>query len=316
MNQSLLYRVNLISINQVEDDGSVSGILERSYDVPQIRLRELLNGISYNDITELWEVSYIGSKNSKSHYVVILEDSTLLCTCMFILNQGMICRHQLRVLIESKKVIFHISLIHTRWFNSNPSDSTSFITIVNGERRHTAIPLSYMNNLRTENVYTPIIRGQVSKKIKYGTAMSIAKTSVQIAVMEDVTSELIGILTQFIMKYRRSTGLSIDTPNNIISFSDTEGNKGIESQGPSIQDDRQPLSVLPEVSNPEYHKPKGRPPKQYKSAVEDNRVISGKSGDVTVQKTCSYCSGKGHNIRGCSKYKANSANNKENEYIE
>ena len=53
MNQSLLYRVNLILINQVEDDGSVSGILERSYDVSQIHLQELLNDISYNDITEL-----------------------------------------------------------------------------------------------------------------------------------------------------------------------------------------------------------------------------------------------------------------------
>jgi len=101
--------------------------------------------------------------------------------------------------------------------------------IVNGERRHTAIPLSYMNNLRTENVYTSIIRGQVSKKIKYKTVMSIAKTSIQITIIENVTFELIRILMQFIMKYCRNMGLSIDIPNNIISFSDTEDNKGIES---------------------------------------------------------------------------------------
>src|SRR6266540_5815408 len=130
---------------------------------------------------------------------------------MFIVNQGMIYHHQLRVLIKSKKVIFYISLIHICWFNSNLSDSISFITIVNGERRHIAIPLSYMNNLRTENVYTLIIRGQVSKKIKYGTAISIIKMSVQIVVMKDVTFELIRILMQFIMKYRKSTDLSIDT---------------------------------------------------------------------------------------------------------
>ncbi len=148
---------------------------------------------------------------------------------MFIVNQGMIYHHQLRVLIKSKKVIFYISLIHICWFNSNLSDSISFITIVNGERRHIAIPLSYMNNLRTENVYTSIIRGQVSKKIKYKTVMSIAKTSIQITIIENVTFELIRILMQFIMKYCRNMGLSIDIPNNIISFSDTEDNKGIES---------------------------------------------------------------------------------------
>ena len=94
MNQSLLYQASLISINQVEEkDGNISGILERSHDVPQIRLRELLNGISYNDITEFWKVSYIASNNFKLHYVVILKDSTLLCTYMFIVNQGMLCHY-------------------------------------------------------------------------------------------------------------------------------------------------------------------------------------------------------------------------------
>ncbi|CAB4420234.1 unnamed protein product [Rhizophagus irregularis] len=315
MNQSLLYQANLISIDRVEDnDGNFSDILEHSYDIPQIRLRDLLSGISYNDINELWEVSYIASKISKSHYVVILEDSTILCTCMFIVNQGMICRHQFRVLIQSEKAIFHISHIHARWFKSNLDLSTNFITIANGKRNHTAIPLSYMNQLRTDNVYTPMIREKVNKKIQFGSTMSVAKTCIQIAVTEDVTAELIGILIQFIMKYRRSTGLSIENTGSAVSFSGTESLQ--DSQGSSIQNYHQPLSILPEISNPEYHKPKGRPPKRYRSVVENNHVTSGKSNDATVQKTCSYCSGKGHNIRGCSKYKAESSANKENEHYE
>ncbi|CAB5122944.1 unnamed protein product [Rhizophagus irregularis] len=255
MNQSLLYQANLVSINQVEDEetnfnNSVLGILGNSHNIPQIRLRELLNSISYNDITEIWEVSYIASKTSKSHYVVILKDATLLCTCMFIVNQGMICRHQFRVLIQSDNVIFHISHIHTRWFNLSsdpPTNSTGFITIVNGEKNHTTIPLSYMNQLRTDNIYTPTIREKVNKKIQYGAAMSIAKTSIQIAVTEDVTAELIRILTQFIMKYRRSTSLGIEKSTESLQ----------DLQGSSIQDNPQPLSVLPDISNPEYHKPKG-----------------------------------------------------------
>ncbi|CAB4377221.1 unnamed protein product [Rhizophagus irregularis] len=310
MNQSLLYQVNLVSINQIEDEESNvnNGILGHSHDIPQIHLRDLLNGISYNDIIEIWEVSYIASKTSKSHYVVILKDATLLCTCMFIVNQGMICCHQFRVLIQSDNAIFHISHIHTRWFNLSsdlPTNSTGFITIINGEKNHTTIPLSYMNQLRTDNVYTMMIREKVNKKIQYGAAMSIAKTSIQIAVTEGVTAELIGILTQFIMKYRRSTSLSIEKSTELLQ----------DSQGLSIQDNPQPLSVLPDISNSEYHKPKGRPPKRYKSTVENNRVTSGKPDDVTVQKTCNYCSGKGYNIRGCPKYKAESSANKENEYL-
>ncbi|RGB21823.1 hypothetical protein C1646_777187 [Rhizophagus diaphanus] len=98
MNQLLLYQANLVSINQVEDEetnfnNGIFGVLGHSHDIPQIRLWDLLNGISYNDITEIWKVSYITSKTSKSHYIVILKDVMLLCTCMFIVNQGMICRH-------------------------------------------------------------------------------------------------------------------------------------------------------------------------------------------------------------------------------
>ncbi|RGB23357.1 hypothetical protein C1646_774629, partial [Rhizophagus diaphanus] len=53
------------------------------------------------------------------------------------------------------------------------------------------------------------------------------------------------------MKYRRSTGLSIEKSTESLQ----------DLQESSIQDNLQPLSVLPDISNPEYHKPKGRPPK-------------------------------------------------------
>ncbi|CAB5113675.1 unnamed protein product [Rhizophagus irregularis] len=141
-----------------------------------------------------------------------------------------------------------------RWLNSNSDlpNSTEFITIVNGKRNHTAIPLSYMNQFRTDNVYTLSIREKVSKKVQFSAAMSVAKTS-------------------------------------------TEPLQ--ESQGSSIQDNQQPLLILPEVSNPEYHRPKGRSPhKRYKSVVKNDRVILSKSNETTAQKTCSYCSGKGYNI--------------------
>ena len=55
--------------------------------------------------------------------------------------------------------------------------------------------------MRTANIYTSDIRENFNKKLKFGTMMSVAKTSVQIAVTEGVTSELIRLLTEFIIKY-------------------------------------------------------------------------------------------------------------------
>ena len=73
--------------------------------------------------------------------------------------------------------------------------------------------------MKTDNVYTPIVREHFNKKIQYGTAMGVAKTSIQVVVMENATAELIGILIQFIMKYRQSPGLSIENTKNYLSFS-------------------------------------------------------------------------------------------------
>ncbi|GBB93660.1 hypothetical protein RclHR1_22080002 [Rhizophagus clarus] len=44
------------------------------------------------------------------------------------------------------------------------------------------------------------------------------------------------------------------------------------------------------ISNPEYHRLKGRPPKRYKSSIEEN------TSKHTSSKKCSYCSDKEHNI--------------------
>ncbi|PKY47716.1 hypothetical protein RhiirA4_544153 [Rhizophagus irregularis] len=97
-------------------------------------------------------------------------------------------------------------------------------------------------------------------------------------VAKGTTAELIGILMQFNMKYHNNTGLGVEKPLDNLH-----------------------------ISNPEYHKAKGRPTKRYKSSVEDNQNISSsvaKSNEGFL-KTCSYCLGRGHNIRGCaSKHKA------------
>ncbi|CAG8826433.1 34347_t:CDS:1, partial [Racocetra persica] len=65
-----------------------------------------------------------------------------------------------------------------------------------------------------------------------------------------------------------------------------------------------------EVSNPEYHKPRGHPPKRLKSYIEEDKE-NAKQHSNREQRTCSYCLGKGHNIRGCAQHKADIVN-KEN----
>uniref|UniRef100_U9SZN7 Uncharacterized protein n=1 Tax=Rhizophagus irregularis (strain DAOM 181602 / DAOM 197198 / MUCL 43194) TaxID=747089 RepID=U9SZN7_RHIID len=123
--------------------------------------------------------------------------------------------------------------------------------------------------------------------------MSLAKTSVQITVSEGAITEFIGMLMQFNMKYRYSTGFGIEETQDL----------SMETQSNS----RIPLANLDtnnnyNISNPEYHRPKGRPPKRYKSSIEENSTKN------TLSKKCSYCLDKRHNIRSCAKYKVDKKN--------
>ncbi|CAG8619199.1 3322_t:CDS:1 [Cetraspora pellucida] len=226
------------------------------------------------------------SLTSKPHYVVILSDSTSLCMCMYIINQGMPCQHQYRVLLQSSKAIFHMGFIHTHWFESGPVETTNHITIFQGTKTYTTKLLRYIDQMRIANSYTPTIKENINKKIKFSAMMSVAKTSVQVAMEEGATSELTGLLIEFIMKYHRNTGLNIEEVRYL-------SDKTQES---------------PNISNPEYHKPKGRPPKRFKSSTEENNV----QHIFSSSKTCSYYFEKGHNIRGCNQYKSDLADKKNN----
>ncbi|RIB08957.1 hypothetical protein C2G38_2210197 [Gigaspora rosea] len=138
MNQALLYQGMLVTIDQVNESNSNHEIIEHMYDVPQIRLQNLLSDIN---------------------------------------------------------TVFHSGLIHTRWFELAPPETLCYITIAQGTKSYTTQGLHFINEIRTSNVYTPSIWKKVNKRIEFGSTMSVAKTSVQIAIEEGVTSELTGLLT-------------------------------------------------------------------------------------------------------------------------
>ncbi|CAB4387706.1 unnamed protein product [Rhizophagus irregularis] len=77
---------------RVEESDLSDDIIEHLYNTPQICIQEFLSDILNNEIEELWKVFYIAAiPVSKPYYVIIFKDSTLLCICMNIINQGMLC---------------------------------------------------------------------------------------------------------------------------------------------------------------------------------------------------------------------------------
>ncbi len=112
---------------------------------------------------------------------------------------------------------------------------------------------------------------------------------------EGVTSELIRLLTEFIIKYCQNTGLNIK-----------EIHYGLQLDNEIQEPFSNNCDVL-KISNPEYHKLKGYPLKCYKLLIEENSISY-----LTLSKTCNYCLKKGYNIRGCKQHKADSVNKENN----
>ncbi|GBB91286.1 hypothetical protein RclHR1_18480004 [Rhizophagus clarus] len=69
-------------------------------------------------IIEIWKVQpSIGAQPWLVQYVILLQDGSHICTCLMLINKGIICRHFIKILTKSASAFFNISLIPSRWYN-------------------------------------------------------------------------------------------------------------------------------------------------------------------------------------------------------
>ena len=97
------------------------GIREQEQDTRQIFFRSLVKNIPFESILEVWFVWATGT----GHYVILLDEETHLCTCLLLINKGLMCRHFFCVGTYSQHARFHISIISSRWYldtNIQPND--------------------------------------------------------------------------------------------------------------------------------------------------------------------------------------------------
>ncbi len=66
---------------------------------------------------------------------------------MYIINQGMSCRHQYQILLQSNKVIFYIGFIHPHWFESIASEMTNYIIVSQGTKIYITRILYYIDQI-------------------------------------------------------------------------------------------------------------------------------------------------------------------------
>ncbi|RHZ83105.1 hypothetical protein Glove_99g260 [Diversispora epigaea] len=107
-----LYYCTIMEIVELSDDKQT----EKGYDTQQIHLSSLLEDLPPKDII----ITYKVQRRNCVHvnFVIILTDRSHLCTCMLLINFGLICRHFWHIFAIDSNAFFHVTLIPRRWYNN------------------------------------------------------------------------------------------------------------------------------------------------------------------------------------------------------
>lgn len=91
-------------------------------DLPQTTLKQLINYVGVHNVKEIWAIG-VGNTLKTKHFVLLLQNYSHICSCLSIVQSGIICRHFFQVMLTTKNALFHIRLIPTRWYYTKTNGS-------------------------------------------------------------------------------------------------------------------------------------------------------------------------------------------------
>ena len=75
-----------------------------------------------NNIKEIWAIE-VGNSLKAKHHVILLKNDAHICSCLMVIRKGIVCRHYLRVMLNTCEARFHIRLIPSRWYQKDKDAS-------------------------------------------------------------------------------------------------------------------------------------------------------------------------------------------------
>ena len=178
---------------------------EDDYDQPQSLFSSLIKNISHDNIQQVWKVTRHRGQKSDPQHIVLLNDGSHLCTCLWLINRGIVCRHFFRVMSYSTNAQFHISLIPQWWYNNNKynieheENMVPTFYIRESELNELEQPLpqftfQYLKNFRQTS---DVIQLQGPKQ-KYGFGMGYVKKAFDLAIRTNKVDEFVNQVKVFI----------------------------------------------------------------------------------------------------------------------
>ena len=195
------------------------------------------------NVVGCYKVNHIGG--SASHYVILVRGGGHLCTCLLLLRQGWPCRHFFRLMRETPRAAFHISMVKSRWFKDEQQAT-------NLSELHRQEGMIMLSGEQAEGKVDAVALNRSLKRLMPVTDEKMKKPR-QMALR--------------ITQYGQSTGLHKKALQMCLDSNNTARLEELNAYLQNFID-----SSEMQVANPKQVKGKGRPSGRIKSAVEKANV--------------------------------------------
>jgi hypothetical protein len=239
---------------------------EDMFDASVIELEQLITGLDKERIHEVWHVFSLDQKSK--HFIVLYDEAAHLCTCLTLINRGIVCRHFFATMLSSMTAKFHIALVSQRWYTE-----TSMTTVSSTLKNEPAIAavsnkevgmfeydmevtnFTFLENLRGQHIFTKEICQEMTRRQQWGKGFGIMKKTLDLAITTGRSEELYNLH----LKLAKEMETAIAAKN-----------------GQAVEQDDS-IEFACTISNPVHVRTKGRKSKRAKSFNDEtNRNHKGK----------------------------------------
>lgn len=232
----------------------------------------------------MWSVA-VGNKLVEKHFVILLSNGSHHCSCLSLINRGIICRHYFQIMLHSPTAKFHVRLILSRWYYENKDPSREPFLVANKFETEIASEITQYNIPFLTAVDQIMPQDSITQHERltdiqlYGKISGLAHKVTMKAVKER-DLDIINILKDYLKDKEEQDENKSDSDNEL-EESDKENDPHM-------------------INNPDKKtKSKGRPKGSKRIKAQYEKKVGAGSVVGNKQYKCGLCGDFGHNKRNC-----------------
>ena len=101
------YLFNIVIYIYLQYDSLPDQYLEDISDARQTTAACMISDVNKDQITSMWSVN-VENKLIGKHFIILLTNGSHHCSCLSLINRGIICRHYFQIMLHNPEAKFHV----------------------------------------------------------------------------------------------------------------------------------------------------------------------------------------------------------------